>query len=262
MSNRVIFTPAAEAAIAYRYQNGETCQAIAKSLGITFAIAKRVLVNQGVYEHGRRFAGRYSETDKAEMERLYLSGVTLGALGEQFGCDRLNVRHILRRRGVPLRSYRTYPLDPVVGEEIRKRRDDGLAFADIARELGYPPHRVLKWARQMGISDFVGKTGSDSHAWRGGSTIHNGYRYVRLNADDPLYAMAGGNSYAAEHRVVMARSLGRILTRGETVHHKNGDRLDSRLENLQLRMGQHGKGVVMTCLDCGSQNVTADAIAD
>ncbi len=77
-----------------------------------------------------------------------------------------------------------------------------------------------------------------------GSISDKGYLIVSCPAEFAAmgHTRPGGRTSVAEHRLVMARHLGRPLLSDETVHHKNGVRLDNRLENLELFTGRHGNG--------------------
>jgi len=73
-----------------------------------------------------------------------------------------------------------------------------------------------------------------SFNWKGGRIYSStGYIEIRLQPSNFFYTMTH-NGYIYEHRLIMAKYLGRCLQSWEIVHHRNHIRDDNRIENLQL----------------------------
>lgn len=88
------------------------------------------------------------------------------------------------------------------------------------------------------------RAGANSPLWKGGiSRTKRGYIFVKIPSDDFFSPMRNNKGYILQHRLVVAKVLGRNLQGWEIVHHKHvkypagsiEDKQDNRYpENLQL----------------------------
>ena len=133
---------------------------------------------------------------------------------------------------------------PVVGEIKRAR--------EIGKKTNPSSRFVWHACEDCGIERWVAMVGDKprkvlcrkcchrcerSGKWKGGRN-HNtaGYITVMLHPSDFYYSMVDRGNYVLEHRLVMAKHLGRCLHSWEVVHHKNHIKTDNRIENLSLEL--------------------------
>lgn len=199
---------------------------------------------------------------EAAIVSEYASGVSASKLGKKYGIDRSSITKVVRRCGGVVLDQRVAggrpPIDPYsYVERVVVLRKLGLSQAAIGREAGICQSQISRVLKCAGMPTRDPKKRDRHSGWKGGIVCSGNGAYLAEHAgpDFPWPEMVPRTGYVLQHRAVMARHLGRALTRYETVHHINGDSKDNRIENLQLRNGRHGKGVVMQCRCCGSQDI-------
>jgi transposase-like protein len=201
------------------------------------------------------------EIEDRIIEDYREEGVPVRVIGERYGVTRESVFNVLRRREVPRRRRPGGKRKEFTADELARigeLRRQQWSVEELADEFHTGNERVIRALDNLGLPRRMRRRDAADRR-----VTNQGYVYVHIGRDDSMRSMAGPRGYVLEHRLVMARALGRPLKSSpeETVHHINGQRDDNRLENLQLRIGQHGKGVVMTCANCGSNDITALTLA-
>lgn len=236
----------------------------AKRAGLGSSTVHRVLKANGVECDGlqlyRQRIRKLPAKDVLIAE--YESGMSTNAIAEKYNCGQPSVIEALKKYGTKMRPRGNW--ERLIGleeaQEIAKQYSDLGSQQAVAVLRGTNQVRISKALRMLGVHS--GRMSGENHpSWKGGrGPAPGGYIGVFVPGEDPLRCMAANDGRVMEHRLVMARSIGRALLPHENVHHINGDKTDNRLSNLQLRFGKHGKGVAMICAKCGSHEITYKAL--
>jgi hypothetical protein len=138
-----------------------------------------------------------------------------------------------------------------------KGKTGGLCLLCWAEALARQNTGMIRTAEQRSK---MGARGARNGAWKGGRfKSGGGYIELYLAPDDFFYPMADSNNRVKEHRLIMAKYLGRCLHKWEIVHHRNHIKDDNRIDNLELLsdIGHKGKTVLENRIQFLEQRVTA-----
>lgn len=245
------------------FKSGQSVAAICRQSGVGRWVATRVLRANGVDLEAVRVtrARVYSDSAACDARKAYLDGSSVSEIARRFGRSYNATKNAIARAGEAPASRRLTRSAEEVQSIIDCRRN-GWKLKRIAERFKRSTVTIGRLLRDHNVPAPRYRRMENANFKGGRRVRRTGYVDVLIERDDPLACMANAKGTVLEHRLVMARSLGRPLLPAESVHHINGVRGDNRPENLQLRQGNHGPHVVICCRDCGSQNVGPAPIAE
>lgn len=222
--------------------------AVAARLDIGHTTVLRVLAEAGIPRATPTQAHphRFSPEGEREVVRRYVAGERSGVIAREMECSVFLIRKLAKKAGCIIlgRGNRVRDFTPDQLSEMKAMWAAGESQKAIGRRFGAAQPTISMALRREGVEAVSRRPSGSRHGnWSGGRiTTGDGYVIVMLEKNDPLAEMRSRGGYVREHRLVMARSLGRVLARNETVHHINGKRDDNRIENLELWHSRHPRG--------------------
>lgn len=154
-----------------------------------------------------------------QIVSCYESGMTMKQIAELCKCSKFSIYVRLKDAGVKTRSVEDYP---VTDKQREARRKNGKASLGVKRSD----------ETRKRISDAKKKYRKRNDYEFGGHEKLRTDGYISVFV--PNHPTATKDGFVLKHRLVMEQHLGRLLEKGEDVHHINGIRNDNRIENLQI----------------------------
>jgi hypothetical protein len=264
-----------ERSIVKEFQGGVSAAEIGRLRGLPYSLIINVLRRHGEKPGKNEVHLIPNRLDSRKNEVLTFYETHNGkATAKHFGVSEAALSRFLKLLNVVMRFRGPSPdrFDHLA-DEIVQRWIAGETKQSIAQTYNIHKNTVTKILWRHCPKDKLAP-GPQHWKWKGGrKTDGNGYIVVPITESHPFFetmhyqtgrpgTRGPGSKLIMEHRLVMAEHLGRPLTHNETVHHVDGNRRNNVITNLQLRISDHGPGIVLRCRKCGSHDLEALPIAD
>jgi transposase-like protein len=215
--------------VARIYKDGSSVRETSRQFGISVRQWQLAVKDGLLPEPG--FPRMTPAEKRALIDRLFSDGYSQAEIAAELGMSKATVSYHARRFGMPVRDEFAQRYD---WEEIQCAHDEGMRAMECCRHFGFSK---ATWSKAVA----TGRIQSRSHLIPLEDLLVKGRRTNRTHLKGRLLA-AGLKENRCEQCGI---STWRGATLNVQLHHRNGDGMDNRLENIQF-----------LCANCHSQTDT------